>query len=44
MDFGKNFFLERVAKPWSRLPREEGESPIPGVLKRCVDEILMDKG
>lgn len=40
MDIKESFFMERVVKHWSRLPREAVESPsLPGqpvFLKMCV--------
>ncbi|KFV99906.1 hypothetical protein N327_04120, partial [Fulmarus glacialis] len=42
LDIRKNFFTERVVKPWNRLPREGGASPSLGGFKRRVDEALRD--
>ena len=42
MDISKNFFTERMVRPWNRLPREVIESPSPEVFKKCVDVALWD--
>ena len=42
MDIIKNFFTERVAKHWNRLPKMVVESPSLEVLKKCVDMALWD--
>jgi len=42
LDIRKNFFTERVAKCWNRLPRETMESPSLEVFKRHIDAELRD--
>jgi len=42
LDTGKNFFPERVVRPWPRLPRAVGESPSLEGFKRHVDMALWD--
>jgi len=42
LDIGKNFFPERVARHWTRLPRAVGESPSLEGFKTRVDVALGD--
>jgi len=42
LDIGKNFFPERVVRPWTRLPRAMVESPSLEAFKKCVDMALRD--
>ena len=42
LEMRKNFFTERVVKPWNRLPRAVGESPSLEGFKKCADVALWD--
>jgi len=42
LDIRKNFFTERVARPWTRLPRAVVESPSLEGFKKCVHVALQD--
>jgi len=42
LEIGKNFFTERVVRPWPRLPRAVGESPFLEGFRHRVDVALGD--
>jgi len=42
LDIRKNFFTERVVRPWPRLPRAGGETPSLEGFKHRVDVALQD--
>ena len=42
LEIGRNFFMERVVKHWTRLPREVGESPALEGFKKRAEVALGD--
>jgi len=40
LNMRKNFFIQRVMKPWKRLPREAVESPSLEIFKTHLDKVL----
>ena len=43
MDFRRNFFLKRVVRYWSRLPRDAMQSLSQEVYQKSVDVALRDE-